>query len=74
MMDYKKAVKESKKSQHDQVKSELLRDIVDRLSQKVALQMLKINSKVKREIYVTFEIYYVEYIARDYVKNAIKSI
>lgn len=58
-------------SQHDQLKSELLRDIVDRLNQKLALQILKINCQIKREIYLNFEIYYIDYIARDYLQRSI---
>ena len=57
-------------SQHDQLKSELLRDIVDRLNQKLALLVLRINSSIKREIYLQFEIQFAEYIARDYAKEA----
>ena len=49
----------------------MLRDIVDRLNQKLALQVLKMNCMVKRETYLQFEIYYSDYIARDYMKQAI---
>ena len=36
----------------DQLKGELLRDIVDRLNQKLALIVLRINARVKREMYI----------------------
>jgi hypothetical protein len=47
-----KAMKRASHSQHDQLKGELLRDIVDRLNQKLALIVLRINARVKREMYL----------------------
>jgi hypothetical protein len=66
-----KAMKKANHSQHDQLKGELLRDIVDRLNQKLALIVLRIHAKVKREMYLQFEMYYVDYIARDYLTKSI---
>ena len=33
--------------------------------------VLKINARVKREMYIQFEMYYVDYIARDYLTKTI---
>ena len=55
LTDLKRVLKAMKKvahSQHDQLKGELLRDIVDRLNQKLALIVLRINARVKREMYL----------------------
>ena len=73
LADLKQVLKAMKRAptQHDQLKSELLRDIVDRLNQKIAMMVLKIHAKVKRESYLSFEIYYTDYIARDFLTQAL---
>lgn len=57
MIDYKKALKVND-SQFGTLKASLLKDICDRLTQKVAVMILKLNAKVKIQMVQTFQKYY----------------
>jgi hypothetical protein len=61
----------SSSSQHERIKSELLRDIVARLNQKIALQILRLEAKLKKEIRETFEMYYEEYVASTILRGSL---
>jgi hypothetical protein len=57
MLDYRKALKVND-SQFGTLKASLLKDICDRLTQKVVVMILKLNAKVKIQMVQTFQKYY----------------
>jgi hypothetical protein len=57
MIDYRKALKVND-SQFGTLKASLLKDICDRLTQKVVVMVLKLNAKVKIQMVQTFQKYY----------------
>ena len=71
MIDYKKALKVND-SQFGTLKASLLKDICDRLTQKVVVMVLKLNAKVHIEMVQTFERYYNEYILKESARKAIR--
>jgi len=58
-------------NQLEQLKSELLKDIVSRLNQKLALAVLRLRVALKKLMILHFETYYQEYIANILKQRAI---
>eukprot|EP00347_Sterkiella_histriomuscorum_P015244 403357763 len=52
---------------NQQLKIQLLKDIIARLTQKIVLKVLLLNRRINVEISAQFLVYYQEYIARDYL-------
>jgi hypothetical protein len=70
MIDYRKALKVND-SQFGTLKASLLKDICDRLTQKVVVMVLKLNGKVKIQMVQTFQKYYQEYILKESARKVI---
>lgn len=71
MTDYKKALLKANDSQFGTLKADLLRDICDRLTQKIVVTVLRINVRVKRETIERFDQSYREYIVKQSARRAI---
>ncbi|CDW91595.1 UNKNOWN [Stylonychia lemnae] len=70
IQELRKSLRSNHNQNNQQIKIELLRDIISRLQQKLVIAILRLNRQLKIEINAQFSAYYQEFIMRDYLSTS----